>query len=206
MIPARCSPAARRLCGREGYRCQHHASTSSSTFTTWSRLRETQGPTSRAIDSCQRERHGRSHNFFQSADHLLEPMVNWVASTYPSAMEIVQQANDCGLKIADIVHGTGSSGTQAGLVAGLEIMRADISVPGISVRARAEPQIDNVHALDAATAERIAPGAQVRRDRVGWTIASSARATACRPRAWSTRSSWRHARKDYCSTQSAAAR
>lgn len=82
------------------------------------------------------------------------------------AMEIVQQANDRGLKIADIVHGTGSAGTQAGLVAGLEIMHADISVLGISVRAAADSQIDKVHALASATAECIAPNVRIRRDRI----------------------------------------
>ena len=82
------------------------------------------------------------------------------------AMEMVQQANERGLKIDCIVHGTGSSGTQAGLVAGLEAMRADVPVLGISVRARAEPQIDKVHGLAIATAARLAPGAEVRRDRV----------------------------------------
>jgi L-cysteate sulfo-lyase len=82
------------------------------------------------------------------------------------ALELVQQANDQGLQFDWIVHGTGSAGTQAGLLAGLESIRADIPVLGISVRAWRNPQEERVFALAEATASHIgAPGA-VRRSSV----------------------------------------
>lgn len=50
------------------------------------------------------------------------------------AFEIVQQANDQGLRIDRLVHATGSAGTQAGLVAGLHALSSPIRVLGIGVR------------------------------------------------------------------------
>jgi L-cysteate sulfo-lyase len=47
------------------------------------------------------------------------------------ARELVSQAKESGLKIDAIVHRSGSAGTQAGLVAGLAIMDAQIPVIGI---------------------------------------------------------------------------
>ncbi len=69
------------------------------------------------------------------------------------AAELVQQADDRGLKIDKLVHATGSAGTQAGLVAGLHAMSAPIDVLGISVRAARDKQIQNVHKLACETAE-----------------------------------------------------
>jgi len=67
------------------------------------------------------------------------------------AAELVQQADARQLKIDCIVHATGSAGTQAGLVAGLHALNAPIPVVGISVRAKRNIQIDNVHKLACAT-------------------------------------------------------
>ena len=47
------------------------------------------------------------------------------------AREIVSQARNLGLKIDAIVHKSGSAGTQAGLVAGLSVLDAQIPVIGI---------------------------------------------------------------------------
>ncbi|MEM7208366.1 MAG: D-cysteine desulfhydrase [Pseudomonadota bacterium] len=71
------------------------------------------------------------------------------------AQELVYQADAQGLKIDKIVHATGSTGTQAGLVAGLNAINAPIPVIGISVRAPREKQIDNVHKLTVETSELI---------------------------------------------------
>jgi len=79
------------------------------------------------------------------------------------ALELVAQANDAGLKIDHIVQATGSAGTQAGLVAGLCAINANIPVLGISVRAPRERQEESVYRLATATAELLgAPGAVLR--------------------------------------------
>ena len=69
------------------------------------------------------------------------------------ALELVGQANDRGLVIDHIVHATGSTGTQAGLVTGLKALNANIPVMGISVRAAKAAQEENVFKLASATAE-----------------------------------------------------
>jgi len=71
------------------------------------------------------------------------------------AIEMLGQANDLGLRIDHVVHATGSTGTQAGLVAGLEGLNSGIPVLGISVRAPREAQEANVHRLAEATADYI---------------------------------------------------
>ena len=72
-----------------------------------------------------------------------------------AAAELVYQADTMGLKIDKLVHATGSAGTQAGLVAGLHALNAPIDVIGISVRAKREAQIANVHRLASATSDLI---------------------------------------------------
>jgi len=72
-----------------------------------------------------------------------------------SAIEMVNQANETGLRIDRVVHATGSTGTQAGLLAGLQGMNSGIGVLGISVRAPKDKQEENVHRLAQATAERL---------------------------------------------------
>ena len=69
------------------------------------------------------------------------------------ALEMLDQANAMGLKLDHVVHATGSTGTQAGLVAGLEGARTGIPVLGISVRAPKEAQEANVFKLVEATAD-----------------------------------------------------
>jgi L-cysteate sulfo-lyase len=71
------------------------------------------------------------------------------------AQELVQQADEMGLKIDRVVTATGSAGTQAGLVVGLEGMNAGIPVLGIGVRAPKDRQETNVHRLAEATADYV---------------------------------------------------
>ena len=71
------------------------------------------------------------------------------------AGELVQQANDMGLRIDRLVHATGSAGTQAGLVAGLHAMSSPIRVLGIGVRNPKDKQEAAVLKLARATAERL---------------------------------------------------
>ena len=55
-----------------------------------------------------------------------------------AALELVNQSVELGLRIDHLVHATGSSGTQAGLVVGLQAMHSAIQVLGIGVRAPKE--------------------------------------------------------------------
>jgi len=82
------------------------------------------------------------------------------------AAELVQQADAQGLRIDKIVHATGSAGTQAGLVAGLHALNAPIDVIGISVRAKREVQINNVHRLACATSKLLGVKTELPRDLV----------------------------------------
>ena len=82
------------------------------------------------------------------------------------AIELVAQANDMGLQIDHLVHATGSAGTQAGLVAGLEGLRSHIPVLGIGVRAARPLQEENVYKLACATADHMGMSGAVARERV----------------------------------------
>lgn len=87
-----------------------------------------------------------------------------------AAIELVQQANEMGLRIDQIVHATGSAGTQAGLVAGLKAMNVNIPLLGIGVRAPKAKQEESVYNLAVATAEKIgSPGVVSREDVVANT-------------------------------------
>ena len=83
-----------------------------------------------------------------------------------AALELVGQANDAGLDIDLLVTATGSTGTQAGLLAGLEGCRSAIPVLGISVRAPQAVQEDKVHALAQRTAELLGVPDAIDRSRV----------------------------------------
>ena len=79
------------------------------------------------------------------------------------AYELVGQANDRGLVIDHIVHATGSSGTQAGLICGLKAINANIPLLGIGVRAHKDVQEGNVYKLACATADKIGASGVVQR-------------------------------------------
>ena len=82
------------------------------------------------------------------------------------ALELVAQANERGLKIGHAVHATGSAGTQAGFVAGLVAINAQIPVLGIGVRAAQEKQEQNVYDLACRTAEHLGVPGIVKREHV----------------------------------------
>ena len=71
------------------------------------------------------------------------------------AQELMQQADEMGLKIDRVVHATGSAGTQAGLVVGLIGINAGVRVLGIGVRAPKDRQEANVHKLAQEVAEYV---------------------------------------------------
>lgn len=79
------------------------------------------------------------------------------------AAELVKQAHDMDLGIDALVHATGSSGTQAGLVTGLCSLASDIHLLGIGVRAPQEKQETMVHTLATATADHLGDGTVVPR-------------------------------------------
>jgi L-cysteate sulfo-lyase len=69
-----------------------------------------------------------------------------------AAIELTTQANDRSLRIDHLVHATGSSGTQAGLVLGMEGINSGIAVYGVGVRAPKEKQEQMVYDLAQRTA------------------------------------------------------
>lgn len=71
------------------------------------------------------------------------------------AQEIVQQSDQTGPKFQWLVMGTGSTGTQAGLVAGFTELEYDLPVMGISVRQPHDRQVAAVHKLTVATLEKL---------------------------------------------------
>lgn len=82
------------------------------------------------------------------------------------ALELAEQANNAGLAIDRLVTATGSAGTQAGLLAGLEGARTGIPVLGIGVRAPKAAQEEKVFALAAQTAELLGVAGAVKRESV----------------------------------------
>lgn len=82
------------------------------------------------------------------------------------ARELVEQSVEIGLSIDALVHATGSSGTQAGLVAGLKAIKSDIHLLGIGVRAPREKQEQMVFDLAQRTAEHLGMGQDIERSDV----------------------------------------
>ncbi len=82
------------------------------------------------------------------------------------ARELVEQASDMGLKVDALIHATGSSGTQAGLVAGLAAIESDIHLLGIGVRAPQEKQEQMVYDLAVKTLTHLGSAAEVARSDV----------------------------------------
>lgn len=82
------------------------------------------------------------------------------------ALEMVNQFNTQDLRVDCVVHATGSAGTQAGLVVGLEGTRSQIPVLGIGVRAPKEAQETNVYNLAVKTAELLGVAGSIKRESV----------------------------------------
>ena len=81
------------------------------------------------------------------------------------ALELVNQANEMGLHIDHLTHATGSSGTQAGLIAGLKAINANIPLLGVGVRAPKVKQEEMVYNLACKTADLLGcPGIVSRGD------------------------------------------
>ncbi|MEL6597928.1 MAG: D-cysteine desulfhydrase [Pseudomonadota bacterium] len=85
------------------------------------------------------------------------------------ALELVNQANERGVRIDRIVHATGSSGTQGGLVAGLKAISASIPLLGIGTRAPRAKQEQMVYDIALQTAELMGTPAPQRSDVVANT-------------------------------------
>ena len=83
-----------------------------------------------------------------------------------AALELLTQANDMNLRIDHLIHATGSTGTQAGLLVGLEGSNSAIPVYGISVRSEKAVQEENVHKLALATAKKVGVKGGIDRGRV----------------------------------------
>ena len=79
------------------------------------------------------------------------------------ARELAEQAASTGLHIDALVHATGSSGTQAGLVTGLAAIQSEIHLLGIGVRAPKEKQEQMVFDLAQKTADYLDTGLTIRR-------------------------------------------
>ncbi len=71
------------------------------------------------------------------------------------AQEIADQSREMGRKFDWLVMGTGSTGTQAGLVAGFHATGYDLPVMGVSVRQPRERQMAAVHALTLKTLQTL---------------------------------------------------
>lgn len=82
------------------------------------------------------------------------------------ARELTEQAAEMGLKIDALVHATGSSGTQAGLVTGLAAIKSEIHLLGIGVRAPKEKQEQMVYDLAVKTADHLGLGTKIDCDKV----------------------------------------
>jgi L-cysteate sulfo-lyase len=82
------------------------------------------------------------------------------------ASELLGQADAAELEIDALVHATGSSGTQAGLVAGLAALGSDLDLLGIGVRAPQEKQEAMVHDLACRTMDHLGIGFEIARERV----------------------------------------
>lgn len=80
--------------------------------------------------------------------------------------ELTEQASGIGLKIDALVHATGSSGTQAGLVAGLAALQSDIHLLGIGVRAPQPKQEQMVFDLAQKAAGHLGTGLSIPRTAV----------------------------------------
>jgi len=68
-----------------------------------------------------------------------------------AAFELVHQANERSLRIDHLLHATGSAGTQAGLVVGMQAMNSGIPVYGVCVSRPGREQEEKVFALAGRT-------------------------------------------------------
>jgi len=81
------------------------------------------------------------------------------------ALELISQFNINSIKFNCLIHATGSTGTQAGLVSGLSALSSELPVLGISVRQNRERQIDAVWNLVCKTVEKL-NNIDIQRDKI----------------------------------------
>ncbi|MEE4218315.1 MAG: D-cysteine desulfhydrase [Xanthomonadales bacterium] len=74
------------------------------------------------------------------------------------ALELSGQLQQQDIQAQHIVHATGSAGTQAGILTGLQLLDLDMAVTGISVSADMATQTGKVRRLCGETAERVGLG------------------------------------------------
>jgi len=83
-----------------------------------------------------------------------------------AALELINQSAEMGLRIDHLVHATGSAGTQAGLVVGLQAINSAVHLLGIGVRAPREKQESMVYDLACRTWDFMALRGEVQRGAV----------------------------------------
>lgn len=83
-----------------------------------------------------------------------------------AALELLNQLYETGMTATHLVLATGSSGTHAGLLAGLKILNSDLKVIGIGVRAPKEKQEQMVYDLACKTATMLGHEGAVKREDV----------------------------------------
>ena len=83
-----------------------------------------------------------------------------------AALELLNQLYEMGMTATHLVLATGSSGTHAGLLAGLKILNSDLKVIGIGVRAPKEKQEQMVYDLACKTATMLGHEGAVKREDV----------------------------------------
>ena len=81
------------------------------------------------------------------------------------ALELISQFNANSIEFNCLIHATGSTGTQAGLVSGLSALSSELPVLGISVRQNRERQIDAVWNLVKKTVEKL-NNIDIQRDKI----------------------------------------
>ena len=81
------------------------------------------------------------------------------------ALELISQFYANSIEFNCLIHATGSTGTQAGLVSGLSALSSELPVLGISVRQNRERQIDAVWNLVKKTVEKL-NNIDIQRDKI----------------------------------------
>ena len=81
------------------------------------------------------------------------------------AEEIIEQSGELDINVDAIVQATGSTGTQAGMVAGVHCLGSSIPVMGVSVRQPKDIQINAVYNLTRLTVELL-EGAPLEKEKI----------------------------------------
>jgi len=83
-----------------------------------------------------------------------------------AVLELVQQANERGIKIDYIVHATGSGGTQAGMVLGVKALNAGIRVVGVDIGGEFKNMESFIAKMANETAKVLGLGVSVKKEEV----------------------------------------